>query len=298
MCQRDLMDWGPWYEYKKIVFKECALAGVSFHLKYDDELWDELEEGIELALVRHKDNKYDPNAVAVALADDYDGDPDDFDFDFIIGYVPRTDNAELAALLDAGYGHKLSAKITRFSNHGNINNRIRITIYLETSEPIFVRPDLLRLQKINREELRHILASLQKEGTCYLRFLSVIPPGTNYRPPMVGDKIVMVYEHPMNYSLLVMRIIAENEDCKRFTSEDIEAKDDCAPYILTNVLGPIDVPKNRSRFIQEILENYFNPSDYLPKEISHLFERLFEIYLANNIYRNNVDADPEIDDPK
>lgn len=294
--QRDPRFWEPHLEYQSVFFKECALAGVSFHLKHDDELWFELEEGVELALVRHKDNKHDPNAVAVALADDYDGDPDDFDFDFILGYVPRTDNAELAALLDAGYGDKLSAKITKFSNHGNINNRIRITIYLETSEPVFVRPDLLRVQKIDIAELVHILNSLQDEGVCCMRYLRVIPPDSQYHPPMMGDKIVMVYEHPKNYSILLMRIIAENEDCRRFTSEDIDADDDCVPYILTNILGPIDVPKYHNGFIEEVMDGYFQPSEYLSDEFSDRFEMLFKIYLANHIYRNNIDADPSIDE--
>lgn len=50
--------------------------------------------------------------MALALADDYDSDPDDFDFDFILGYVPRADNAELAAMIDAGY----TAFVMRSSN--------------------------------------------------------------------------------------------------------------------------------------------------------------------------------------
>ena len=75
------------FEYRKMVFKECALAGVSFHLKKDDEIWYELELGAELALVRDRKNKYDLNAVAVCLADDYDGNPDDFDFNFIKSFI-------------------------------------------------------------------------------------------------------------------------------------------------------------------------------------------------------------------
>ena len=76
------------------------------------EIWDELEVGTQIALIRDRNNKHDRNAVAVALADDYDSDPDDFDFDFILGYVPRTDNAELAAMIDAGY----TAFVMRSSN--------------------------------------------------------------------------------------------------------------------------------------------------------------------------------------
>lgn len=34
--------------HKKVLFKECAVAGISFHLKHDDEIWDELEAGQEV----------------------------------------------------------------------------------------------------------------------------------------------------------------------------------------------------------------------------------------------------------
>ena len=182
------------FEYRKMVFKECALAGVSFHLKKDDEIWYELELGAELALVRDRKNKYDLNAVAVCLADDYDGNPDDFDFNFILGYVPRTDNAELAALLDAGYGDKLSAEITTLCNYGNINDRIRITIYIETSQPVFVRPDLLRAHSLNSHELNVLIVTIAHYGTYYYRVGGF--PTDERTLPTVGEKIVMVYEQP------------------------------------------------------------------------------------------------------
>lgn len=78
-------------------FMECRVAGLSFH--DIDDIWDELYEGAEIAIIRDKNNKHDKNAVAVALAGDYDGDPDDFDFDFILGYIPRGENEQLATLL-------------------------------------------------------------------------------------------------------------------------------------------------------------------------------------------------------
>ena len=57
----------------KILFMECPVAGIAFH--DIDEVWDELEVGTKLVLVRDKYNKYDKNAIAVALVDDYEGDP-------------------------------------------------------------------------------------------------------------------------------------------------------------------------------------------------------------------------------
>ena len=69
----DIPHWEPEYVYKKIFFKECPIAGLSFHLEHGDDLWFELEFGTKLVLVRDRNNKHDKNAVAVALADDFDG---------------------------------------------------------------------------------------------------------------------------------------------------------------------------------------------------------------------------------
>ena len=282
-----------YHEYQKIVFKECALAGVSFHLKKGDDLWFELDEGVELALVRDKNNKHDSNAVAVALADDYDGDPDDFDFDFILGYVPRTANAELAAMLDAGYGDKLSAKITTFKEYGNINDRIRITIYLETSEPVLVRPDLLRAHDIDIHEIRSIMYALQTEGTFYARFGGF--PLKDKILPTVGEKIVFIHEQPNNYVLLLMRVIAEDEDCRRFTKSEINCIDDQLPFILSNIIGPISLRKSQCRFLSNIEIKDFDAVNYLTEELSDDFETLFKVYLSNKVYCDNADADPSID---
>ena len=58
----------------RVLYKECKIAGITFHDLKD--IWDELYEGVELALVREIDNKHDKYAIAVALADEYDGDPE------------------------------------------------------------------------------------------------------------------------------------------------------------------------------------------------------------------------------
>ena len=95
--------------------------------------------------------------MAVALADVYDGDPEDFDFDFILGYIPRNQNEVLACMLDAGFGQKISAKITTYKNYGNVNNRIRITIYLQSNKPLIARPDFLRASTLDLREFREMV---------------------------------------------------------------------------------------------------------------------------------------------
>lgn len=109
---------------KRVLFKECPVAGIGFHDIKD--IWDELYVGAKLALVRQKDNKYDKNAVAVALADDYDGDIEDFDFDFILGYVPRTENEQIATMLDLGWDEVFECEISEMKENGPLNERLRM----------------------------------------------------------------------------------------------------------------------------------------------------------------------------
>lgn len=121
---------------RKSVVLESFVAGLSHYLRDDDERWEEIEEGDAVALVRDRNNNYDENAVAVALAKDYDGNPDDFDFRQMIGYLPKGNNAVISEMLDAG--KKLTAKIIYFNEYANPKERIKIRIYEDgiTSESI------------------------------------------------------------------------------------------------------------------------------------------------------------------
>ena len=293
------METEEFYQYKKVFFKECAVAGVSFHLKYDDELWEALEVGTKLALVRQKDNKHDKNAVAVALADDYDGNPEDFDFDFIIGYIPRSENAELATLLDAGYGNKFSAEITSLKTHGNLNDRIRITIYLETNEKVLVRPNLLRANSLNERELRNMLRDLNERGNFYMRFGGYLCTEREERiEPCKGEKIVMIHRDEDREVLFLTMVIAEGDECAHYTNQTFDYKDNCSPYILTNIMGPIYIKKSDYNFLYgEDLKDY-HAEYYLNKDVSDGFKEIFEKELFRTINRNNIDMDPSIDDPE
>ena len=93
-------------EKKRILYKECKIVGITFRNMGD--LWDELYEGGELVLIRHKNNKYDKYAIAVGWADDY-GYPYGIDWDNIIGYIPRAENQHIATMMDLGWGMPLSA---------------------------------------------------------------------------------------------------------------------------------------------------------------------------------------------
>ena len=121
----------PEPKYERKVILECPVAGIGFHDIND--IWDELYVGAKLALVREPKNKYDKNAVAVALADDYDeNDPENFDFDFILGYIPRNNNAAIAAMLDLGWQEMLEAEITELKDHAPYSDKLHITVYIRS----------------------------------------------------------------------------------------------------------------------------------------------------------------------
>lgn len=113
---------------KRVLYKECRIAGTAFHNL--DDIWYELYEGAQLALVRQKRNEYDINAVAVALAGDYDGNPDNFDFDFILGYVPRNENEFLATMLDMGWAEIFECELSRIEGRTPNSGSLYMEIYI------------------------------------------------------------------------------------------------------------------------------------------------------------------------
>ena len=234
--------------------------------------------------------------MALALADDYDGCHDDFDFDFILGYVPHTDNAELAAMIDAGYADKFSAEITTYHQYGNYNHRIRITIYVESNEPEVVRPNLLRAESISTYELMNMMNELADKGTAYFRFGGF--PHHDLQLPIVGEKIVLVHRDRDNEILYLMRVLATDDNCATYVEDpdSIYCCDDCAPFILANIMGPIRIVKNEHAFLNGVNLNGLSATGYLVPKVSDGFNSIFRSVLFRTINRENIDMDPSLDE--
>ena len=94
---------------KKLFFKECHLAGRQYHDA--NEVWKELKVGTLLELQRDQENPYDKNAVAVVYSKVADNKEE-----YLLGYLPRTSNTEIAQLLEMGWAsifEAASAKSTK-----------------------------------------------------------------------------------------------------------------------------------------------------------------------------------------
>jgi len=99
----------------KLLVQSSPLAGFRHHEAA--LVWQELGVGDRLALVREPDNPYDANAVRVEWAGRK------------LGYVPRTENAALAWAMDRG--ERVSARISRLTQHPNSRKRIEFEVFVE-----------------------------------------------------------------------------------------------------------------------------------------------------------------------
>ena len=237
-------------EKRRVLYKECQIAGITFHDLRD--VWDELYEGAELALVREKDNKHDKYAIAVALADDYDGDPDDFDFDFILGYVPRSENEHLATMLDLGWAEAFECELSRVNGSNPYKGSLYMKIYMvsKDEEEIEDTSNLIRVLELDKAGHEKHISDLHENGCTYFR-CGGFPPW-EHKFPKRGEKVVFMYKEDSSTLLYLMHCIAIGDDDASYFVKDkgsLHAVDDCCYYVFTNIKGPIHIPNIELDFL-------------------------------------------------
>ncbi len=98
-----------------ILVQSSPLAGFRY---YDAKaLWDEMQVGDALTLVREPANPHDANAVRV----EWQG--------HLLGYVPRRENADVARQIDRGT--PLRARISRLQKNRSPSKRIEFEVYVD-----------------------------------------------------------------------------------------------------------------------------------------------------------------------
>ena len=264
------------FKKKRVLYKECQIAGITFHDLND--IWDELEEGTKLALVRHKDNKYDKYAVAVALDDDYDGNPDDFDFDFILGYVPRTENKEIATLMDMGWDEVFECEVSRIIGDSPYRGRIDINIYIVSKEEYLEKCNSIRVLELNDDDYQEMTDDLQTNGCIYFRW-GGFPPWENNLPKK-DEKIVLMHKNEDYITLYLMHCIADNDnDAAYFTQDRSGTADDCSYYVFTNIKGPLNILYEDLDFLQHesINTSNTNPESFLSEQATQRLKEIMEV---------------------
>ena len=267
----------PPYVYKdkrRVLYKECQIAGITFHDLRD--VWDELYEGAELALVREKDNKHDKYAIAVALADDYDGDPDDFDFDFILGYVPRTENKHLATMLDLGWAEAFECELSQVNGSNPYKGSLYMKIYMVSKEEVEVDESehLLRVLEFDDKQLEQFKSSLERKGVSCQRWGAFLPDVMNL--PDEGEKLVILHRDHNNAVLYLTHVIAKDKNAEFFVKDEEKQIDDCMWFVLTNVVGPVSVFADELKFLEDEPINKVHPEEYVSlKATEKLYDLIF-----------------------
>ena len=96
-----------------IRIQQVPLAGFQFHA--GAAVWDQLAEGDALTLTREPGNRHDPRAVRVSWRG------------VQLGYLPRSDNAAVAAAMDQGW--RVTARIGRLVPHPDPWRRVRVDVF-------------------------------------------------------------------------------------------------------------------------------------------------------------------------
>lgn len=261
-------------EYHKTkFFLSCYVAGVGYH--DIEDIWEDLHVGDEVALVRHRGNSHDENAVAVAMADEYFGDPDDFDFDnCILGYIPKKCNPQLAAMLDMGWQSALVSYISEKNSDASYEKRLKINIYIRSKAAMEINGASVnvRILCIDDDENKELNEQLWSQGYATYRWGGYPECRIKGFFPNVGDKVVLIHRGKEKSSLRLMNV------CHIGDIEQIV--DDCTSYVLANVVGLITLPNQELSFLDfQDAEDKLRPSLPLLPDVSDKLINIFRTHI-------------------
>lgn len=98
----------------KLLVQSSPLAGFQYHA--GAALWERLQVGDELALIREPENPHDARAVRV----EWRG--------AMLGYLPRAENEAVAGAMDRG--ERVAGRIAALVTHKNPWRRVRIEVFV------------------------------------------------------------------------------------------------------------------------------------------------------------------------
>lgn len=134
----------------EVVLEEFCVAGLQYNVKESDKIWDEIRVNDVIELRAEPDNEHDSNAVAIfSYGGNYtvmqseeasSGETRNVVEGLRLGYIPRTHNAAVAALLRAGWGDIMVAKVTKVDCRASYNARLQVTVFLKDQASSMSKP--------------------------------------------------------------------------------------------------------------------------------------------------------------
>ena len=98
----------------RLLVQSSPLAGFRYYAA--EARWQEMKEGQALALIREPENVHDSNAIRI----EWRGEK--------LGYLPRRENKEVAAAMDAG--DKIDARIAKLREHHDPWRRVLVDVFV------------------------------------------------------------------------------------------------------------------------------------------------------------------------
>lgn len=233
---------------RRALYKVCDVAGIAF--RDIDDIWDELEEGEELRLVRQRGNRYDRNAVAVVRDEDCCDDFHSPCFDRMIGYVPRKENKDIAMMMDMGWDDMFECELSEIDGDSPKTGSLTIKIYIVSKRP-HDGNDQLRLMALDDAAYARLCDQLRVLGCVYYRW-GGFPPDV-YDLPERDDKVLFLHKRRGGSTdmYLMYCMAVGDDDAAYFIGDDesLYAVDDCCHYVFTCVKGPVTVDDSKLMFL-------------------------------------------------
>ena len=86
------------------------------------EVFNDLKVGTKLDLVLDRENKYDPEAVAIMFGN------------YLLGYVPRSCNHEIFTMLDMGMDDIYEVRICRVQPEAHPERQIDVSVFIKKQQ--------------------------------------------------------------------------------------------------------------------------------------------------------------------
>lgn len=154
-------------------------------------------------------------------------------------------------------------------DHAPYNDKLHIAVYIRSKEPIQPKDDRLHILGFDDDDWKVFTDELWEKGYTYQRWGKLLPDVTDL--PEVGDLVVFIHQEEDKSIIYLMKLIAEGNELVEpllTHDEELEYIDDCNPYVLTVIKGPMTFIADDLDFLSTPWEGHCRPDFKLEKDAS------------------------------
>ena len=187
-------------------------------------------------------------------------------------------------MMDMGWERAFDAYISKI-NPKSEYEKLRITINIKSKEDTLREEKeenmgLFRAMSLSPGQWGALEMDLYEEGMVYYRWCCL--PTLDHDLPEKGERIIFFTQEDDDcYRIYLMMVLAVDEECYPFVKgkHEIIMKDDCCPYVFTNIKGPVSVSEEVMDEIMKGKDDTFNwdPEQRLSKAATLRFKEILGI---------------------